>query len=97
MPGDIVLLEAGDRASADIRLLESHSMQCDMAPLTGESTPVSLSTASLADETAMPNRTNMLFGGTTLTGGRGKGVVTETGVRTVSSGALRWRSRGSRT
>ena len=81
VPGDIMLLEAGDRVSADIRLLEAHALRCDEAPLTGESEPVAKQTAALADGTPIPERTNMLFGGTTITYGRGKGVVTDTGMR----------------
>ena len=81
VPGDIMLLEAGDRVSADMRLLEAHALRCDEAPLTGESEPVAKQTAALADDTPIPERTNMLFGGTTITYGRGKGVVTDTGMR----------------
>ncbi len=80
VPGEIILLEAGDRVSADMRLLEAHSLRCDEAPLTGESEPVAKQTAALADDTPIPERTNMLFGGTTITYGRGKGVVTDTGM-----------------
>ena len=81
VPGDILLLEAGDRISADVRLLEAHALYCDEAPLTGESKPVAKQTAALADDTPTPERANMVFGGTTITYGRGKGVVTDTGVR----------------
>jgi len=81
VPGDIMLLEAGDRVSADIRLLEAHALYCDEAPLTGESTPVAKQTAVLPKNTPIPERTNTLFGGTTVTYGRGKGVVTATGIR----------------
>ncbi|MEN8167407.1 MAG: cation-translocating P-type ATPase [Pseudomonadota bacterium] len=81
VPGDIVLLEAGDRVSADIRLLETHALRCDEAPLTGESAPVAKQTGALGHDTPVPERTNSLFGGTTITYGRGRGVVTETGMR----------------
>jgi len=80
VPGDIVLLESGDRIAADCRLLEVHSLQCDEAPLTGESMPVAKGLQSLAQETPFPERTNMIFGGTTVTYGRGRGVVTDTGM-----------------
>lgn len=81
VPGDIMLLEAGDRVSADIRLLEAHALECDEAPLTGESTPVPKQTAALSAKTGVSERNNMLFGGTVVTYGRGKGVVTDTGMR----------------
>ncbi len=81
VPGDVMLLEAGDRVSADIRLLEAHALYCDEAPLTGESTPVAKQTAALPKNTPIPERANTLFGGTTVTYGRGKGVVTDTGTR----------------
>ena len=81
VPGDIMLVEAGDRISADVRLLEAHALHCDEAPLTGESKPVAKQTAALPTGTPIPERANMLFGGTTITYGRGKGVVTDTGMR----------------
>ena len=81
VPGDIVCLDAGDRVPADMRLFESHALQCDVAPLTGESTPIQLGTEILAEDLAVPERSNCLFGGTTITCGRGRGVVTETGMR----------------
>ena len=67
-----MLLEAGDRVSADIRLLEAHALYCDEAPLTGESTPVAKQTAALPKNTPIPERANTLFGGTTVTYGRGR-------------------------
>ena len=81
VPGDIVRLDAGDRVPADIRLLESHALQCDAAALTGESTPIALQTGVLSEDTAIAERSNCLFGGTTVTYGRGIGVVTDTGMR----------------
>lgn len=83
VPGDIVLLDAGDRVAADIRLIESHSLRCDEAALTGESTPVAKHTKALAAAAPLPERSNRVFGGTTVTYGRGRGVVTETGMQTV--------------
>ena len=79
--GDIVLLEAGDRVAADVRLIEAHALRCDEAPLTGESAPVAKQTQALALETPVPERSNRVFAGTTITYGRGRGVVTETGMR----------------
>ncbi len=82
VPGDILLLEAGDRIPADARLLESHSVQCDEASLTGESLPVDKSTAPLAEDVGISDQRDMLFAGTTVTYGRGKAAVTSTGMTT---------------
>ncbi len=82
VPGDIMLLEAGDRISADARLIEAHSVKCDEAALTGESFPVDKSVAPVAADAAVGDRHNVLFAGTTVTYGRGKAVVTNTGMRT---------------
>ena len=82
VPGDILLLEAGDRIPADARLLEAHSLKCDEAPLTGESFPVDKEVASVAADAALADRRNVIFTGTTVTYGRGKAVVTSTGMGT---------------
>lgn len=82
VPGDIVVLEAGDKIPADARLVESHSLKCDEASLTGESFPVSKDTAPLPDGTPLNDRKNMLFTGTAVTYGRGVAVVTATGMNT---------------
>jgi Ca2+-transporting ATPase len=82
VPGDILLLEAGDKISADLRLLELHSLRCDEAPLTGESVPVGKDIGPLPEPTPVSDRKNMGFTGTTVTYGRGKGVVTATGMKT---------------
>jgi Ca2+-transporting ATPase len=82
VPGDIVLLEAGDRVPADARLIEIHSLQSDEAPLTGESFPVEKETGVLPEDAPVGDRKNMVFTGTNVTYGRGKAVVTATGVAT---------------
>ncbi|MBM3897783.1 MAG: cation-translocating P-type ATPase [Thaumarchaeota archaeon] len=82
VPGDIIVLEAGDRIPADSRIIESANLQVNEAPLTGESVPVSKIIASLTEETSLADRTNMLFSGTTITYGRGKAVVIATGMKT---------------
>jgi len=82
VPGDIVLLEAGDRIPADVRLIETHSLRCDEAPLTGESAPVGKDMKVLPEGTPVPDRKNMAFTGTTVTYGRAKAVVTSTGMNT---------------
>lgn len=82
VPGDILLLEAGDKIPADARLLENHSLQCDEAPLTGESIPIGKDLKPQAEEVRVSDRNNMVFTGTTVTYGRGKAVVTSTGMNT---------------
>src|SRR5262245_57217514 len=82
VPGDIILIEEGDTIPADRRLLESAGLQTAEAALTGESLPVSKQTDVIADEAALGDRDNMVFSGTAATYGRGKAVVTATGMRT---------------
>ncbi len=82
VPGDILLLEAGDKIPADARLIENHSLRCDEAPLTGESVPVGKEIKPLAENVRVSDRRNMAFTGTTVTYGRGKAVVTSTGMST---------------
>jgi Ca2+-transporting ATPase len=82
VPGDLLLLDAGDRIPADARLVEMHSLKCDEAPLTGESIPVGKDLKVLAEKAAMGDRKNMVFTGTTVTYGRAKAVVTATGMQT---------------
>jgi len=82
VPGDILLLEAGDKIPADARLIENHSLRCDEAPLTGESVPVGKEIRPLAENVRVSDRRNMAFTGTTVTYGRGKAVVTSTGMNT---------------
>jgi len=82
VPGDIVLLKAGDRVPADLRLLESHSLRIDEALLTGESVPVEKITAPVAANADLGDRFSLAFSGTLVTYGRGTGVVTATGSAT---------------
>lgn len=82
VPGDIVLLEGGDVVTADIRLFEAANLQADESSLTGESTPVSKSTEALDKETELAERKNMVFKGTSITRGSGKGIVVLTGMST---------------
>jgi Ca2+-transporting ATPase len=82
VPGDILLLEAGDKIPADARLIENHSLRCDEAPLTGESVPVGKDIKPLLEEVRVSDRRNMVFTGTIVTYGRGKAAVTSTGMRT---------------
>jgi Ca2+-transporting ATPase len=82
VPGDIVILEEGDRAPADALLLEVASLKTDEAPLTGESTPVNKTVGPLAERTVIGDRTNSVFMGTHLVYGHGRAIVTSTGMST---------------
>ncbi len=82
VPGDILLLEEGDTVSADARLISAVRLQTAEAALTGESLPVSKSTAPLDEESSLGDRTNMVFSGTAATYGRGAAIVTSTGMQT---------------
>lgn len=82
VPGDILLLEAGDKIPSDARLIEIHSLKCDEASLTGESVPVGKDVKPLPENARVSDKKNMVFTGTTVTYGRGKAVVTSTGMRT---------------
>jgi Ca2+-transporting ATPase len=82
VPGDILLMQGGDRIPADARLIEIHSLRCDEAALTGESTPVGKDLLLLPERTPVSDRKNMVFTGTTVTYGRARAVVTSTGMKT---------------
>jgi P-type Ca2+ transporter type 2C len=81
-PGDIILLYTGDKIPADGRLIEAFTMKTDEAPLTGESSAVNKSTFELPEQTQLNDRKNMIFTGTVVVYGRGKAVVTTTGMNT---------------
>jgi len=80
--GDIVLIEAGDRVTADLRLVRARNLKIDEAILTGESVPVEKATATVAAGAALGDRTAMAFSGTFVASGQGTGVAVETGRRT---------------
>ena len=86
VPGDVVLLEAGDAVPADGRLLESASLKIEEAALTGESVPVNKVIEILGvdtdNEVALGDRKNMCYMGSTVVYGRGKAVITRTGMDT---------------
>ena len=82
VPGDIVLLEAGDVISADLRLVEASNLAADESMLTGESVAVHKHVHPVSVEARLPDRASMLFKGTALTRGSGAGVVTATGLST---------------
>ena len=84
VPGDIVLLEAGNQVPADLRLIEIAQLQVDESALTGESVTTSKHTAALAADapSALGDRLNMAFKGTTATHGRARGLVVAIGMST---------------
>jgi len=83
VPGDVVLLQAGNRVPADVRLTESYNLRIDEASLTGESQAVTKRAEGLVDgDVPLGDRVNLAFMGTTVTYGRGRGVVVATGMHT---------------
>jgi Ca2+-transporting ATPase len=82
VPGDIVLLEAGDRVPADGRLIETVDLKADEAVLTGESTDVTKNLCVLKEDAPIADRKNSVFMATHMTYGRGKAVITSTGMKT---------------
>jgi Ca2+-transporting ATPase len=82
VPGDIVLLEAGDRVPADGRLIETVDLKADEAVLTGESTDVTKGVSAVKEDTPIADRKNSVFMATHMTYGRGKAVITATGMKT---------------
>ncbi|MDD3719405.1 MAG: cation-translocating P-type ATPase [Actinomycetota bacterium] len=83
VPGDLILLEAGDRIPADARLLEAHSLRAEESSLTGESHAVEKNPASLqGDDLPLGDRRNMVFTGTHIVHGRGSALVVGTGSNT---------------
>ncbi|GAA5120852.1 HAD-IC family P-type ATPase [Haloechinothrix salitolerans] len=82
VPGDMVLLDAGDRVPADARVVAAHDLKCDESALTGESRPVRKSSDVVAGDVPLAERTNMVFSGTMVTHGTGTAVVVATGEAT---------------
>src|SRR5215207_7483716 len=82
VPGDVILVEEGDTIPADARLIQSTALHTMEASLTGESLPVSKDVAPVKEEVGLGDRRNMIFSGTVATYGRGKAVVTATGMHT---------------
>jgi Ca2+-transporting ATPase len=81
--GDVVFLEAGDSIPADMRVIEAHSLNVDESTLTGESVPVNkVNSDKLAENLPIGDRTNMMFKGTLVNNGRGKGLVVAIGMNT---------------
>ncbi|MDO9583497.1 MAG: HAD-IC family P-type ATPase [Desulfomicrobium sp.] len=82
VPGDFVLLESGNKIPADLRLVEANSLAADESFLTGESMASEKTTDPLPEETVVGDRKNMAFAGSTITTGRGGGIVVGTGIQT---------------
>ncbi|MDD4905797.1 MAG: cation-translocating P-type ATPase, partial [Methylobacter tundripaludum] len=82
VPGDILLLEGGDLVAADARLIQTSVLRINEAPLTGESQAVDKLTDSVPLETPLADRKNMIFLGTSVTGGTGRALVVNTGMET---------------
>lgn len=82
VPGDILLLEAGDMIAADGRILDNYSLQVNESSLTGESTNVDKSEDAIEEEVALADRINMVYSGTLVAQGRATVLVTATGMKT---------------
>lgn len=82
VPGDVVVLEAGAKVPADVRLTRVEQIQADESALTGESLPVVKDEVVLASSTAVADRRNMVYSGTLITGGSGAGIAVATGAET---------------
>lgn len=82
VPGDIILLDSGDKVPADARIFEAINLEIDESMLTGESTPVRKTAEPLNKDLPVADRKNIAFAGTIVTQGRGKAVVVATGMKT---------------
>ncbi len=83
VPGDIIFVEDGDKLPADARVVESNNLLTNEAALTGESVPRHKTVDKLSEHTPLPERSNMLFSGTTVVGGEGRAIVVGTGKFTL--------------
>jgi magnesium-transporting ATPase (P-type) len=82
VPGDIVLLQSGDKVPADLRLVDVKNLRADEAALTGESVPIDKTTKAVSEKATIGDREGMAFSGTLVSSGRGTGVVVATGADT---------------
>ena len=83
VPGDVLILNSGDKISADCRIIEAENLQTNEAILTGESFPVNKSVKKLTEKTILSERENMLFTGTQVVRGSAKAIVVSIGMNTV--------------
>ena len=91
-----MLLDAGARVAADLRLVDARGLRIDESPLTGESHPAQKRAESTAiEDTVLADRTNLAFSGTLVTGGQGRGLVVATGMST-EVGRIVGLTRGAR-
>jgi len=81
VPGDILVLQTGDRFAADARLLEAHMLKCDEASLTGESLPMEKHVQVVTEDAKLAERFNMVYAGTVLSYGRARAVWSRPGCR----------------
>ncbi|MGC2075021.1 MAG: HAD-IC family P-type ATPase [Xanthobacteraceae bacterium] len=82
VPGDVVILESGDKIPADLRLIEAKNLRTEEAPLTGESVPADKGTDVVPNNATVGDRENIAFSGTMVVSGRATGVVVATGSET---------------
>jgi len=82
VPGDVILFETGDHIPADTRIIECHELQLIESSLTGESQPVEKQECTLKSETILAERKNMVYLSTIVARGRGKAIITSTGMNT---------------
>ncbi|SCL29484.1 cation-transporting ATPase F [Micromonospora nigra] len=82
VPGDVVLVEAGEKVPADLRLVRADELRADESTLTGESQPVRKDEVVVPNETPVADRRNSLYSGTLLTGGQAAGIAVATGAET---------------
>jgi cation-transporting ATPase F len=82
VPGDLIVLEAGDKVPADLRLIDVHDLRVDESALTGESMPVDKSQGDVDPRTGLADRFNMTYSSTLVTAGNARGVAVETGATT---------------
>lgn len=83
VPGDIIVLQPGDKIPADARLIKQDGLKINEAALTGEWLPINKTTEPLPEKTSLADRKNMVFTGTVVEDGRGRAVVTATGLNTA--------------
>ena len=90
VPGDIVVLASGAKVPADLRLMEAMELRIEEATLTGESVPVEKTVHAITEEhLTAGDQTNMAFMGTAVVNGRARGIVVETGAKTILGGIAR--------